>query len=564
LTSESKGQDSRAELFEAIGHPTRIKILQVLDDEPMGFADLKRAVGVESSGNMSFHLTKLRDLVKTAPDGNYVLTDDGREALWSVGNITGIRNEPGPGLHIRRTGRTRQRVIISLLLAIVLLLGSVEAFQQEQLAMQEDQIASEQGLIGLYVNQAHPFANGQSASLVLGQDNFSSRRPTTSQNGISNPSEALFDSSGNLWVVESSNFRIVEFKPSFSDGMRAYLVLGQKNFTTAIPSTSKDGFGVSTGLLHGGRVSLGPSGATFDSLGNLWVADVGNNRVLEFKPPFATGMPASLVLGQGNFSTGFRGDSDRGLSYPTQTAFDSLGNLWVMDSGNNRVLEFKFPFANGINASLVIGQPDFVGNLPSISQSGFDSLAVGSDLAFDPSGDLWVGDQGNNRVLEFEPPFSNGMNATLVIGQTSFTSNIGFIGYDPRTNLGFAIAFDTAGNLWATFRNRVLEFRPPFGTNLQASLEIGQPDLTSTAWVGGRNGLASPAHPGFDSSGNIWVPDGNNNRVLEFVIGYYSAPNISSLNPMGQIFRYLPSIGVVSALAVGAIIAFVSLRKGSK
>jgi hypothetical protein len=266
-------------------------------------------------------------------------------------------------------------------------------------------------------------------------------------------------------------------------------------------------------------------------------------------------MSASLVLGQGNFSTRFAGDSESGLYFPTEPAFDLLGNLWVMDSGNNRVLGFKPPFTSGMNASLVIGQPNFRMSLPSLSQSRLHSMPFSSDLAIDPSGNLWVGDFGNDRVLEFKSPFSSGMNASLVIGQPSFTATNSDSCRCGTDNLGFAVAFDATGNLWATFNSRLLEFRPPFSTNMQASLEIGQPDLTSTAWVGGQNGLNAPVHPGFDSSGDVWVPDSSNNRLLEFVIGY---PNqgVSSLNPTNQILQYLPSVGAGSAIVVvGAVLA---------
>lgn len=76
---------SRAELFEALGHPMRIRILHVLASGPMGFSELKRSLGIESSGHLQFHLGRLDGLVKLQPDGNYSLTDDGKEALLVVG-----------------------------------------------------------------------------------------------------------------------------------------------------------------------------------------------------------------------------------------------------------------------------------------------------------------------------------------------------------------------------------------------------------------------------------------------------------------------------------------------
>ena len=565
LAGQPEAQDSRAELFEAIGHPTRIKILQVLHDEPRGFADLKRAVGVESSGNMSFHLTKLRDLVRTAADGNYVLTDDGREALWSVGNITGTRNIAGPGLHITRTGRTRGRILTSLLVVALLLISGAAVFQQNQIATLEAQVKSQQGQIGLYVNQAHPFTSGQGASLVLGQRDFSefSSKPAISQSGMYNPNQVLFDSLGNLWVVDTFNNRILEFEPPFSNGMDASLAIGQKSFTTAIASTANGGFGGGIEVIG----SFGPSGAAFDHSGDLWVADYGNHRVLEFKPPFATGMNASVVIGQKNFTAAIAQTSRDGLDSPTKPVFDSSDNLWVLDSKNNRVLEFEPPFSNGMNASIVIGHLNFDASQALTTQSGLNCWR--GDLAIDSSGNVWVGDILNVRILEFKPPFSNGMSASFVLGQPDFTTNAvspslgSFLSNQPfQEHLAFGLAtvFDPAGNLWTSYTGRLLEFTPPFSSAMRASLEIGQPDYTSFAWVGGQNGIPGPGIPGFDSSGNLWVPDRDNNRVLEFATAS-PASNSLGLHEVAQPFWQSPYIAVVPpALAISVVMALVLLR----
>jgi len=76
--------DSEVELFQAISHPVRIKILEALVEKPMGFAELGRAVGIESGGHLSFHLTKLGHLIRTNLQGNYIITSEGKEALWTL------------------------------------------------------------------------------------------------------------------------------------------------------------------------------------------------------------------------------------------------------------------------------------------------------------------------------------------------------------------------------------------------------------------------------------------------------------------------------------------------
>ncbi len=79
--------DNPAELFEAISHPTRIKILKILENEPLSFASLKRQLDISSSGNLDHHLKKLGQLITMQKDGLYGLTDAGKEALVSVGAI---------------------------------------------------------------------------------------------------------------------------------------------------------------------------------------------------------------------------------------------------------------------------------------------------------------------------------------------------------------------------------------------------------------------------------------------------------------------------------------------
>ena len=96
--SSSEFDLREAELFEALGHPTRIGILQTLNENPLGFSELKKKIGIDSSGHLTFHLSKLAGLVKTNHEGKYCLTDSGREALRVTriaGEALGISENKG-------------------------------------------------------------------------------------------------------------------------------------------------------------------------------------------------------------------------------------------------------------------------------------------------------------------------------------------------------------------------------------------------------------------------------------------------------------------------------------
>ena len=75
------------ETFEAIAHSLRIKILKLLAERPMGFSELKRELGIKSSGKLDFHLKKLENLITLNSDGKYTLTKEGYAALQAVTTI---------------------------------------------------------------------------------------------------------------------------------------------------------------------------------------------------------------------------------------------------------------------------------------------------------------------------------------------------------------------------------------------------------------------------------------------------------------------------------------------
>ena len=357
---------------------------------------------------------------------------------------------------------------------------------------------------------AYAFTTGMPANLVLGQTDFNSNTPLTSQINLKNPYGLVFDASGNLWVADTINSRVLMFKPPFSNGSAASLVIGQPDFNSGSGNGGDD-------FPSANRLS-GPSSLAFDSSGNLWVADSGNNRVLRFSPPFGTNMGANLVIGQLDFTSRVPAGSaptSTILWGPVGLAFDAIGNLWVADCFYSRVLKFSSPQSTHMAASLVIGQADF-------THQGGGSISTNrvfgpTGLAFDAIGNLWVADNSNNRVLRFSSPLSTNMAASLVIGQPDFTHNDATASqaglYQP-----YDLRFDAYGNLWVSdiLNNRVLMFKSPSSNGLGASQVIGQPDFTYNYYSTSQWNLYQPRGLVFDASGNLWVADSSNNRVLRF------------------------------------------------
>ncbi|MCK5358615.1 MAG: NHL repeat-containing protein, partial [Elusimicrobiales bacterium] len=368
------------------------------------------------------------------------------------------------------------------------------------------------------------FASGQSASVVIGQQDLYSNYWESGPSGLASPRGVALDKIGNLWVVDSSNYRVLRFSPPFTNGMSANLVLGQSSLYLSLDPPSR----WPSSLEY-------PESLVFDAEGNLWVSDPGNNRIVRFSPPFTNGMDANLVLGAPSFYTYFPGavTAKNFSGMYINLAIDSTENLWVSDSSNHRVLRFSPPFTNGMDANLVIGQADFNSSGTAYSPPVSDKLCVPGGISFDGEDNLWVTDVFNDRVLKFEKPFTNGEDATLVIGQPDFYTNYFGESYtgttQDRLHVPVALNFDALNNLYVMdHRNkRIVGFKPPFSNGMNANLVIGQPDFTTNI------GDTTPENfkgffmgdiemSGFvitDFQGRMWVSDVRNNRVLLFESG---------------------------------------------
>jgi hypothetical protein len=113
---------------------------------------------------------------------------------------------------------------------------------------------------------------------------------------------------------------------------------------------------------------------------------------------------ATQVYGQPGFTTNYAnngGVSASSLNNPIYPALDSSGNLYVADTLNNRVLFYPF---GSTTATRVYGQLNsFTSNTANNGGISANSLSEPWAAALDPSGNLYVTDNSNNRVLEYGP-----------------------------------------------------------------------------------------------------------------------------------------------------------------
>ena len=114
---------SSDEMFEAVSHPIRIDIVQLLAEKPLGFADLKRELKISSSGLLDFHLKKLDDLVTINKEGRYSLTEKGFAALTTIEGAAG---------YYRLRSAQKRSFFLALAVVVLLNIGTLwVAFQTE-------------------------------------------------------------------------------------------------------------------------------------------------------------------------------------------------------------------------------------------------------------------------------------------------------------------------------------------------------------------------------------------------------------------------------------------------
>ena len=323
-----------------------------------------------------------------------------------------------------------------------------------------------------------------------------------------------------IFFCDSANNRVLVYGFSGQSGLigtAPLAVFGQIDANR----TAVNGMDIPTpngcGLAH-------PTGIAYDAARDgLWVSDFLNNRVLFFSTrKLRTFQPADHVIGQAALGYGEPRSGARGLCGPTGLALSGDGQqLFIADSLNNRIVSFDISeLARHPAAIGVFGQKDFWQFEPGVTAS---ELRGPTGIAVDAAGQLYVADTGNNRVLVFDAGAkSAGAAACAVFGQEDFktiksTSGVGGL------KKPAAIALADADRLMFvadTGNNRVLVYDGLSSDPLRAIAVIGQPNVTSSEPQPAAKGLDDPVGIVFDILGQkLWVSETGNARVGFYKLG---------------------------------------------
>jgi uncharacterized protein (TIGR03437 family) len=229
-------------------------------------------------------------------------------------------------------------------------------------------------IVDSFNSRIRKVSNGVITTLAgNGTSGFSGDNGPAATNALNYPTGVAIDIAGNLYIADTNNNRIRKV----SNGV-----------ITTVAGTGTSGFSGDNGPATNAKLAA-PSGVAIDSAGNLYIADVGNNRIRKIWNGMIT-----TVAGNGFAGSGCDGGqaTKSALNHPTGVASDSAGNLYIADYEDNRICRVS----NGVITTVAgNGKSDFSGdNGPATSAK----LAGPYGVGIDPAGNVYVADSGNSRI----------------------------------------------------------------------------------------------------------------------------------------------------------------------
>jgi hypothetical protein len=318
---------------------------------------------------------------------------------------------------------------------------------------------------------------------------------------LAGPTGVAVDATGNLFIADAGNNRIRE--------------VGTNGIITTVAGGGTNGLG------DGGPATnaelANPGGVAVDASGNLFIADVYNNRIRE------VGTNGIIITVAGNGTAGYSGDggaaTNAELYNPVAVAVDASANLFIADLGNNVILEVG---TNGI-ITTVAGDGGFRAGAGVGGYSGDGGPATNAELsdpsgvAVDASGNLFIADYHNQRIRKVG---TNGIITTVAGNGIGGYSGDGGPATNAELTTPSGVAVDASGNLFiADWNNNVIR---EVGTNGIITTVAGNGYVNPNTGFGGYSGdggtatnaeLANPGGVAVGASGNLFIADTYNNAI---------------------------------------------------
>lgn len=267
-----------------------------------------------------------------------------------------------------------------------------------------------------------PAGAGDTGAVNQDQAGVAAEVDTFPWDGSGNPrsfpglSDIAVDGSGNLYIVVSSgDFPVFKVFPAqqgpqgqvvpFTDSTLQFSqpkAIAVKSGIVYVADAGNKTIAAIDIQVHGSNAPISPivksglqdpRGIAVNKDGTIYVADAGANVIWQV----AKDNHLTRFAGGGNLKCGGRLPTDIALNSPRGVTVDDLGNIYVADSGNNRIVEFKG------NSTYIFGDQCASGNDGrAVAQSGGVLFSDPRALAVDGRGNVFVASFGNNQIIEIE------------------------------------------------------------------------------------------------------------------------------------------------------------------
>jgi secreted PhoX family phosphatase len=320
--------------------------------------------------------------------------------------------------------------------------------------------------------------------------------PATSAS-LNFPPGVAVDASGNLFIADQANHRIRQ-------------VDGVTGIITTVAGNGVDGFSGDGGPATSASLNF-PPGVTVDASGNLFIPDNFNSRIRR-----VDGVTGIITTVAGNGVAGFSGDggpaTSASLQNPAGVAVDGFGNLFIACFGNHRIR--KVDGVTGIITTVAgNGLREFSGDGgPATSASLSDPFGV----VLDASGNLFIADDGNNRIRKVD-------GVTAIITTVAGNGTPGFSGDGgPATSASLrnptGVTVDGFGNLFiADYNNHRIRQVDGVTAIITTVAGNGTPGFSGDGGPATTASLNQPAGVAVDDFGNLFVADAFNHRIRQVV-----------------------------------------------
>jgi len=337
---------------------------------------------------------------------------------------------------------------------------------------------------------------------------------------LNNPIQVALDSSGNLYIADSTNNRIRK-------------VTNSTGKISTIAGTTLSGW-TGDGAAATGATLNDPEGIWVDSSGNIFIGDLENHVVRKI----TTDGKINTVAG--NNTANFSGDggpaTSAALDFPLGVVTDSAGDLYIADSFNHRI-RIVTPDGN-INTYAGSGVANY---------SGDGGPAINADLnrpfgvCLDAAGNLYIADNENHRIRMVAP---NGTITTVAGTGTAGSAGDGGPATKAQLNRPYDVKVDAAGDLFiADYSNSRIRMVTPDGVINTIAGGSG-PGYTGDGGAATGAKLDFPTGLAIDTNGNIYIADSSNNVIR-------------LLTPNG------PSVSAGGVVSAGAFGGFSAIAPGS-